>query len=144
MRELSPWAARSNGREQHRERYAAYMKSPDWWRRRHQWAEEELRLASSPDGIKCFGCSRLWRLSQDDLHHVTYDRLGHEDHEDLWPLCRGCHTLLHDLLASTGSWRKLSRRLGNQLAIGVLRDTIDGLTAAPLPRGAAAALGDYL
>ncbi|MFF8819121.1 HNH endonuclease [Leucobacter sp. NPDC015123] len=51
--------------------------------------------------IVCLGCGKPWKLKQDDLHHITYDRLGAEEHEDLWPLCRGCHTLIHDLLTST-------------------------------------------
>ncbi len=144
MRELSPWAKRSNGREAHRAFYASYMRSPAWWQRRHRWVEEESVLLQSGQSINCAGCGEPWRLSRDDLHHVSYDRLGAEHHDDLWPMCRHCHTALHDLLASTPSWRKLSRELANQLALGVLLDIRDGYSARPVPKGAAAALGEFL
>jgi hypothetical protein len=30
-----------------------------------------------------------------EVHHLTYDRLGHEDPADLIGLCRACHSFLH-------------------------------------------------
>lgn len=143
MRELSPWAVRSNGREAHRQRYAGYMRSPAWYRRRYQWAEEEAGLLPAGGTIVCLGCGKPWKLKQDDLHHITYDRLGAEEHEDLWPLCRGCHTLIHDLLASTKTWRKLPRMQANHVALEYVRDEREGKLSSPLPRGSSA-LRDYL
>lgn len=31
------------------------------------------------------------------LHHMTYERIGEERLEDLTPLCRTCHTMIHTL-----------------------------------------------
>ena len=131
MRELSPWARKSRGRDAHRARYATYMASPAWFRRRDEWAREEAaRLAPAP--IRCRGgCGREWSPERDDLHHCDYDRLGDETHEDLWGMCRTCHTQLHDLLDSSKSWRKLPRRTANLHAIAILQSRT---TAAPVSR----------
>lgn len=120
MRELSPWARKSQGRDAHRATYARYITSREWFQRRERWAEEELARTAGP--VTCVGgCGRQWRLNQDDLHHCTYDRLGHEDHDDLWPMCRDCHTDLHQVLDSTKSWRKLDRASANRQAVMVLQ-----------------------
>lgn len=121
MRELSPWAIRSNGRQEWREFYASYISSPKWFARREQWAEEEMRL-SGGDALSCRAdCGRTWSLDRGDLHHCNYDRLGNEAHEDLWALCRACHDTIHRLLDSTRSWRKLDRQLANQQALRILQ-----------------------
>lgn len=134
---------RSNGREAHRQRYASYMRSPAWYQRRHQWAADEANLLPEGAGILCLGCNESWTLRQDDLHHVTYDRLGAEDHEDLWPLCRTCHTLLHDQLVASRTWKKLPRTQGNHLALAQVRRERVGRVAAKLsPR--ASTLWEYL
>lgn len=120
MRELRPGAKRSQGRDQHRAFYAAYIVSPKWFRSRERWAlEEQARL--SPEPIRCRGgCGQGWVLGRDDLHHCDYDRLGEETHEDLWAMCRTCHTTLHRLIESTRSWRRLPKRQANQYAIAIL------------------------
>lgn len=122
MRELSPWARKSQGREVWRKRYADYIASAAWYRRRMRWAEDELERIR-PARIMCLGeCGREWRVTRDDTHHSSYARLGNEDHEDLWPLCRACHDLLHHLLDSSKSWRRMDRRLANQQALLVVQD----------------------
>lgn len=66
-------------------RHAAYLASPAWaakraeYRRYRKW---QCRLC----GVKRGGIQ---------LHHLTYERLGHEDLDDLIPLCAGCHMLVH-------------------------------------------------
>jgi 5-methylcytosine-specific restriction endonuclease McrA len=139
MRELSPWATRSQRRDAHRARYAAYITSPEWYQRRESWALEEVRR--STELIRCVGCRKRWNLHRDDLHHLSYERLGNEAHEDLWPMCRTCHNRLHDLIESTKSWRKLSRRLANQRGLEVVQQIRD--VAAP-HRSAAESMRDYL
>ncbi|MFV0435016.1 MAG: hypothetical protein ACK5LO_13680 [Leucobacter sp.] len=125
MRELKPWATRSRKREAWREFYAGYIKSPAWWRRRTQWLEEELELCGR-EQITCLGgCGRQWRLNRDDLHHCTYDRLGDEAHEDLWPMCRTCHDFLHQLMDSSKTWRLLPYLLANQRALSIVQDLRD-------------------
>lgn len=140
MRELSPWARKSQGRDEWRSFYAGYIKSPEWFRRRTRWAEDELRRIA-PARVMCLGsCGKDWRVSRDDLHHSSYDRLGDEDHEDLWPLCRGCHTRLHTLLDSSRSWKRMDKWVANQQAILVIQQE-----HAPVsPMGAGAGLRSYL
>ncbi|MBL3685670.1 hypothetical protein D3248_01690 [Leucobacter zeae] len=136
MRELSPWAIRSRGREDHRARYARYIASRAWFARREQWVSDE-RARTCSQMVRCWGgCGNDWRLERDDMHHVSYVRLGDEAHEDLWPLCRGCHDALHQLMDSTRSWRKLHRELANEQAIAIVRARF---SAAPRVR-----LRDYL
>ena len=53
-------------------------------------------------------CRRGWTL-RDDLHHLSYDRLGNERHEDLLPLCRTCHRALHRILDTSPHWRAMPR-----------------------------------
>lgn len=122
MRELSPWARKSQGRSTHRAFYAGYITSAAWYRRREQWAkDEEARIA--PAQIMCRGgCGKPWRVDRDDLHHCDYRSLGDEAHEDLWAMCRTCHTQLHDLLESSRSWRRLPKRQANRQAIAIVAE----------------------
>lgn len=140
MRELSPWAKKSEGRNRARAFYAAYISSSAWYRRRIQWAEEELHRIK-PARIMCMGqCGREWKVSRDDLHHSSYDRLVDEDHEDLWPLCRGCHDLVHHLIGSSKTWRRMDRWVANQQAILIVQDR----NQSPGGKGRGASLRDYL
>ena len=131
MRELSPWARKSQGRDAHRAVYAGYIVSPKWFARRARWEKDELARTAGP--VTCVGgCGRPWRLNADDLHHCSYDRLGDEYHEDLWPMCRSCHTELHQVLDSSKSWRKLNRASANRQALLQLqRRHSPGDTASP-------------
>lgn len=137
MRDLNPWARRSGGRDEYRAFYAEYITSAAWYRRRVLWAEEEIALLPSGAGIVCQGCKRPWNLTRDDLHHISYERLGDEAHDDLWAMCRTCHFKLHDLLESTQSWRKLSREVANTLAVSQIMQDVE-------PRHFSGRLSDYL
>lgn len=125
MRELEPWAQRSNGREAHRAFYAAYIHSSAWFQRRTRWVEDERELLLEGQQIACVGCSKEWALKRDDLHHVSYERLGNEAHEDLWPMCRSCHSWIHELLRSSRSWRRLALSHGSVLALQQLHLALD-------------------
>jgi len=58
-----------------------YYKSATWAKKR----SERLRL----DGYKCAKCGFTRAL---EVHHITYDRLFHEDvSRDLITLCKSCH-----------------------------------------------------
>lgn len=122
MREQSPFARRSLGREQHRTFYATYITSQQWRDRRTLWAATETaRLA--PAVLSCVGCDDRWRLSHDDLHHCDYARLGAEADDDLWPLCRACHDQLHAILDAVPAYRKMKKRHANTLALAALRSS---------------------
>ena len=136
MRELGPWARKSQGRDAHRAFYATYITSATWFARRAQWAAEEL-ARTSPGPIRCKGgCGKVWRADRDDLHHFDYTRLGNEAHDDLWAMCRPCHTRIHELIESSRSWRKLPKRQANLQALAFM--------SAPPQRSVANSLRDYL
>jgi predicted HNH restriction endonuclease len=42
-------------------------------------------------------CSIRQRRAYINVHHKTYERLGHEDARDLQALCRNCHRNTHGL-----------------------------------------------
>lgn len=143
MRELKPNQQRSLGRDEHRARYAAYMKSPAWFHRRERWAAEELHHLET-EGIACRGCGSTWSLSTGDLHHIDYARLEDEAHDDLWAMCRTCHYGLHELIESSKSWRKLPRRQANELALPVFQRSLAGLSEAEVQSQSVTGLRDYL
>lgn len=60
--------------------YEAYLHSAQWQKIR----SERLRV----DNFKCQKCGRPFDLQ---VHHLIYDRIGHEDINDLITLCKNCH-----------------------------------------------------
>jgi 5-methylcytosine-specific restriction endonuclease McrA len=114
MRRPRPGSRWSRARLDRRGRYAAYIDSEAWFQRRERWYEQWLqRFGTEP---ACLVCERPWTLRSGDLHHRSYDRLGEEAFTDLVPLCRGCHTRLHDVWDCSPGWRKLGR---SQATIGI-------------------------
>lgn len=86
--------------------YDDYMTSPEWAARRRRWYGDERR--ANEGLVHCGVCRRVCgRDSQ--LHHVTYDRLGSELHEDLVALCKRCHHTVERYFAELG-WRTLGAR----------------------------------
>lgn len=65
--------------------YEEYIQSVEWRRR----ANEAKRRA----GYRCRVCNRSSSQVTLDAHHRTYERLGHEDPDDITVLCRDCHEL---------------------------------------------------
>ena len=122
MRAARPGSRWSAGRVQRRSRYAAYIDSDDWFRRRELWHEEWLARYGAP--AVCMVCGGKWSLGRGDLHHRTYDRLGHELFEDLVPLCREHHTALHDIWDRTPAWRRMGRQHATAGIIAALRRSI--------------------
>lgn len=59
--------------------YERYIHSPSWR------IKADARLAM--DNHICQVCGN----AASDVHHLTYDRIGHEDIRDLVSLCRECH-----------------------------------------------------
>lgn len=105
MRELGKHARRSAKREQFRARYYAYVSSAAWRAVRRGWVEEyRLRHAAEP---VCEVCGGEWKLAVDDLHHHTYERLTEEVFEDLAPLCRRCHDVVHNTIRGSRHWSQM-------------------------------------
>lgn len=68
------------------EDYKAYLKTKHW---------KELRLAIVAErGRKCsvHNCDSGLPIQ---AHHTTYERVGHENHQDITLLCRRCHSAEH-------------------------------------------------
>jgi hypothetical protein len=123
VRDPRPGLAWSGRRIALRARYAGYMDSPAWYRRRQLWLE--WWTATHNRGPSCVICQTPWTLNRGDLHHRSYRRLGHEAHHDLTPLCHNCHLLLHALLERSPAWRRLDRAQATDLIIDLLRRRIE-------------------
>lgn len=82
--------------------YEDYLRSDHWQRIRHMALERAVgrcqnsgchyRLLSREELAEC--PPRGYGL---DVHHLTYDRLGHERLDDVLVLCRRCHGAAHGL-----------------------------------------------
>jgi hypothetical protein len=69
--------------------YNKYMVSEAWNAKKQKyWTSKVVK--------QCVSCGNA--DEHFDLHHLTYERLGYEDHNDLVFLCRGCHVKVHQLV----------------------------------------------
>lgn len=64
--------------------YAEYLKSPEW--------RERANEAKRRSEWQCALCCSTKSL---EVHHRTYDRVGHERQSDLIVLCWRCHRKHH-------------------------------------------------
>jgi len=90
--------------------YDAYIASDMWTRRRRRWLAIERRANTGV--IYCSGCRCEWgtRARGGELHHLSYERLGHEDHCDLVALCTRCHRVLEARFAGDLGWHRYQDR----------------------------------
>lgn len=70
----------------HTMRYELYLRSPLWRARRRLWILQTLG--------RCENCRRHRRPLT--IHHLTYQRLGHERRSDIQVLCWRCHRNRHN------------------------------------------------
>ncbi len=63
--------------------YHQYMASRQWRLKRKEVIEECHNI-----------CERCGRTPVENIHHLTYENLGHEQRGDLMGLCRACHEYL--------------------------------------------------
>lgn len=68
--------------------YKHYLTSPWWYR--------VSAKRKAIDGFKCRECNSAERL---EVHHLSYERLGHERSDDLITLCMFCHEDKHPEVA---------------------------------------------
>ncbi len=94
------------------------MGSAAWQARRRQWVEAWLAAHGSEPS--CVVCGGPWTLRHGDLHHRSYDRLGHEADTDLVALDRACHTQLHQILDSNPAWRRVGRTQATDVIVARL------------------------
>src|SRR5215203_4685195 len=72
-----------------------------------------------------YQCQRCGRKRDLEVHHLTYDRLGHEWDEDLTVLCTLCHRLHHLGVVEaspSGVYLKLGRQAIRERGIGSIAD----------------------
>lgn len=72
--------------------YKSYIQSPEWKARRDR--------VVAVYGGRCYCCSEQTQFL--DVHHRTYRRLGKERPDDLVPVCRRCHQLIHEIARTQG------------------------------------------
>lgn len=60
------------------------LRRPSWKKLRQTILERDKYL-----------CQRCKKTKARDVHHLTYDRLGHELQSDLMSVCRPCHRKIH-------------------------------------------------
>lgn len=68
--------------------------SPEYLRHIHsdKWKLFRMRIIAKR-GRRCQDCTKT--RGPIDLHHLTYERLGHEREADVRLLCRKCHDKRH-------------------------------------------------
>lgn len=86
---LDPYWVSLYGLKKPRPDYHTYLNSPEWRTMR--------KRAFNHYGYLCNLCGRDDHLN---VHHRTYERLGHERLSDLTILCQDCHAAHHHRLAS--------------------------------------------
>lgn len=104
-----PWRTRSIDVDGDVLAYSEYIQSTAWDRRRHEYFTKHGRACA------CCGAHAQ------ELHHLTYDRIGRELDDDLMGLCKSCHqdvtrehiaTGRQDLRAATKRILRLHKRTG--------------------------------
>lgn len=78
-------AAAAEQSQQWWDKYTAYLRTPEWARRREAVLER--------DGYLCRGCLKR---PAEHVHHLTYAHVGHELAFELVSLCRACHERAHE------------------------------------------------
>lgn len=106
----SRWARRG--------RYADYVNSPAWAKRRRRWFREHRERTH--EVAVCVVCG----VRPVDLHHLDYGKLGDEDYESLIPVCRRDHDRIHAAWEATPHVRRLGRRAASLAIIAEMRGRI--------------------
>lgn len=95
------WPVRCDDTEEIIANYAIYVQSKHWKRIKVLFKHSPFHKG------RCYVCGSKEKL---ELHHKTYERIGHENLDDLQELCDLCHSLAHQL-AMTG--KQMGVTIGN-------------------------------
>ncbi len=76
-----------NERKDRQEKYAAYLKSP-------QWAALRKKVLDRDKNV-CQGCGKTCTPFVLEIHHLTYERIFREMLFDLVAVCHTCHDKIH-------------------------------------------------
>ena len=104
-------------------KYADYITSPAWYARRRKWWDVHEDRTGTRIMLCPGGCGTQVNERDDDMHHMSYDRLGDELHTDLLPLCRRCHETVHMLIENSPNWRKMDRAQATTAVLNLIRFT---------------------
>ena len=115
MRNPRPGSAWTPSRWARRGRYADYIHSKAWARRRRWWFREHRRRTGQEP--VCVVCGE----PNVDLHHLDYADLGAEAYGDLIPVCRVHHDRIHAAWDATPHLRSLGRRAASLALISHMR-----------------------
>jgi hypothetical protein len=80
---------RLSGPLSRRLRYQAYLSSAEWAQKRRTFRTWWIQTYGS------WGCAVCRTSANLNVHHLTYDRFGHEAMTDLLPVCAACHQQIH-------------------------------------------------
>jgi 5-methylcytosine-specific restriction endonuclease McrA len=97
------------------------MGSSDWWAWRKRWHAHWI--ATSGTDPVCTVCGKAWTVTNGDLHHRSYARLGTERFNDVIPMCRRCHDRLHGIYEGNPLWWRLGRARATDAIVTRLRAT---------------------
>lgn len=93
--------------------YDAYLKSPFWMARKAAVIRHR--------GYRCERCGAEPSTGL-QLHHRTYERLGHELPEDVELLCADCHREEHDIRPEDDVWLDTLERIGDTAEFDEIRN----------------------
>ena len=85
--------------------YKEYLRSKHW-----ELFKKRYKLSKMYTG-KCFICSKHYGRTGENLHHITYKRVGHELLTDIVSLCRVCHRNVHKALKNGITWNEISDKV---------------------------------
>ena len=71
-------------------KYADYLRTSHWRTKR-------THIFEIHNGI-CQQCKSILSLSGYEVHHLTYDNVGHELDKDLMLVCTPCHKVIHKVV----------------------------------------------
>lgn len=107
--------------------YRRYLASSHWKATRAAKAKAA--------GYRCQRCGEYGRRTRESVvglhvHHLSYERLGHEEMDDLELLCVACHELEHGLGDGSEERRNeirtnLSRKVAGRVTVPYAPDEID-------------------
>lgn len=77
------------------EEYDRYLETPHWQTFRRRALDEQLRTHGRNFCVNCPPGSPTPKAVDLHVHHLTYERLGREQLEDVTIICRACHEVEH-------------------------------------------------
>jgi hypothetical protein len=107
--------------------YQTYIASEAWYRRR---ALKLLLTGGASGFVRCEHCHSQHGCQYVHVHHLTYERLGHEPFNDLMILCSQCHGSVKEIDAVANGGDAIE--IGDAL-LSRLRAIDNRIGAPPLP-----------